>query len=52
MLSSRFPEEKFLGICQGPLGWLPSAVIFLVISEFSFLKGSRVVGVCCMAVKC
>lgn len=52
MQSSRFPEEKPLGICQGPLGWLPNAVLFLVIGEFSFLEGSRAVGVCCVAVKC
>lgn len=52
ILSSRFPEEKLLGICQGPLGWLPSAGIFLVIGVFSFLDCGTGFGVCSIAVKC
>lgn len=60
ILSCRFPEEKLLGICQGPLGWLPSTGIFwslvyfhsLYFRSFISFHGSTGLGVCFMAVKC
>lgn len=41
ILSSRFPEEKLLGICQGALGWLPSAVIFWLLVYFHSSKAAQ-----------
>lgn len=52
ILSSRSPEEKLLGICQGPLGWLPSAGIFWSLVYFHSLMAAQVLECVFMAVKC